>query len=133
VTLKAIRDGIITKARDTAGVQAVLGVPARVYPGPAPAGQAYPYCEVYPITDVPLERLSRGGNNTTWQVDVWYRGEDKDKALEAGDALRAALDKQTLTVTGMTAFLCVYEMGGLVAGGAADLYHYTSRYRVMAE
>jgi hypothetical protein len=131
VTVKAIREAVIAKLKLAAGVQAVFGVnPCRIY-NYAPSGAAFPYAEVRILSDAPLSILAQSGNNTTLTIDVWGKSTDGDDGVEDGaDAIRAALHKQSLTVTGITPFFMVYEFGGTVGG--SDGQHYTTRFRIMS-
>jgi hypothetical protein len=131
MTIKAIREAVITKLAATAGVQTIFGsAPCRIY-NEAPLGAAYPYAEVRILTDEPLPLIARSGNNTTISIDVYAKSTDgADKVEDGGDAIKAALHKQSLTVTGITPFYMAYEFGSMVGG--SDGQHYTSRYRIMS-
>jgi hypothetical protein len=132
MTVKEIREAVITKLQANSGVQAVFGAnPCRVY-NDAPLVGAYPFAEVRILSDAPLDILSRAGNNTTLSIDIYGKSTDGDDGVEDGsDAIKAALHKQTLTVTGQAPFYMVYEFGGYVGG--SDSQHFSSRYRIMSK
>jgi len=129
MTLTEIRKGIYNKLAANAGVKAKLGDPVRIY-NQVPNNPTKPYAVIRSLTDTPWDTLSGVGNNSTFTIDV-YNDESNDASVEdAGDAIKAALHRQSITATGSTVVMCVYEMGGMVGDPDPAVQHYTSRYRI---
>ena len=93
---------------------------------------AKPYAVLRVLTDMPWDTVGAVGDTTTLSFDIYTEGASDGQVEEAGDAVKAALHRQPLTVTGVSVVMMVYEMGGLVGDPDPAVQHYTSRYRILS-
>lgn len=131
MTLSEIRKGIYNKLAANAGVKAKLGDPVRIY-NKVPNTPTKPYARLKILTDAPWDTIGKTGNNTTVTVDVFADNTNDGTVEDAGDAIYAALHRQSITVTGKAVVMCVYELGEIVGDPDPAVQHYTSRYRVLS-
>ena len=60
----------------------------------------FPYISFGPETTAPFNDKGQTGGNTVAQVDVWTRELDLHQCKQICDAVRAAVDRQPLALTG---------------------------------
>jgi Protein of unknown function (DUF3168) len=65
-----------------------------------PASPAYPYVQVWPGFETPVDEECWDRTESTMQIDVWADTAEYIKTKEIAGAIRNALHEKTMTVTG---------------------------------
>lgn len=78
------------------------GAGQRVYSTIPEGSQTYPYVQVWPGFETPIDEDCWDRTESTMQVDVWADTTTYIKTKEIAGAIRNALHEQTLTIAGHT-------------------------------
>jgi hypothetical protein len=114
--LLALQHAMTAAIKGSAGVQAVLGNPARIY-DQVPAMPSFPYASFGPFQALDNGDQCLNGAEIFVQVDVWSRAVGRVEALTIAAVLAPLLDAD-LTITGHE--VVVHELEGLTTQTGAD-------------
>lgn len=96
---RALLSAIRTHAGADAGVKVVLGDPARLHDN-HPKHPVFPFVTIGRVETAAADAADTPGFAHTIALHVWSRQSGKGEALEALEALRAALHDAALTLVG---------------------------------
>ena len=97
-----LQSAIVDKLLADSGVQAVVG--SRVYVLP-PKAPMFPYISIGDNQVLPDKADCIDGTEIFWQIDGWTRDQTGPEDKEISKAVVAALDDQSLTVSGYNAVI----------------------------
>ena len=115
-----------------ASLQALLGNPARVFDRVA-QDSAFPYLVIGEDTTGPFDTKTEDGMEHRLTIHTWsrYRGLKETKQIMA--AVTAALDGQSLSVTGHTLVLLRQEFGATFLDPDGLTRHGVQRFRALTQ
>ena len=76
---------------------------------------------------------TKTGNQTTVKIDVFADFTHDGTVEDVGDAIKAALHRQNITITDLEQSWYYYELGEVVPDPDPNVQHYTSRYRIITQ
>lgn len=100
-----LQAAIVGKLKNDAGVQAVVGNPARVY-DEVPPNPTFPYISLGDNQVLPDKADCIDGQEVFWQIDGWARDPTFPVTKKISKAVVAALDDQAIVVTGYAVVVC---------------------------
>lgn len=96
-----LQAAIVGTLKNNAGIQAVVGNPARVY-DEVPNNPMFPYISLGDNQVLPDKAECIDGTEIFWQIDAWARDPTFPMVKKIAKAIVAALDDQDITVSGYT-------------------------------
>jgi hypothetical protein len=128
----ALAAAIRTAAANDAGVQALLGDPARVHDEPPPDA-VFPYVTFGRMESRPAEVSGAQAIEHMITLHVWSRYGGRAEALEVIGALRSALHNAALAVEGRRLVLLFVSFTDVFRSGDARTTHGVMRLRAVTE
>ena len=111
--------------KNAAAVTAIVGTGdnARIYPLRLPQKLAFPAITYQQITNVPTNQKDAvsGFDKVYFDVDCWSK--DYDQVIALGAAVRAALDRITITSQGETVNMIVFQREVDGFDNNAEIFH----------
>lgn len=103
-SLNAVKVGLLAKLQADATLPSLLsGGSASIFDAPAPEGQDAPYVVFQKMTGVPARTFgTRAWDDTVFMVKGITQGPSKATGGSIAERIDAALDLQTLTISGAT-------------------------------
>jgi hypothetical protein len=117
---------------DNAGVQVLLGDPARVYDEP-PQDAVFPYVTLGRSESRAADASGADALEHTVTLHVWSRYGGRAETLDVIGALRAALHNAPLTIEGRRLVLLLVTFTDVFRSGDARTTHGVVRLRVITE
>lgn len=100
-----LQAAIVGKLKNDAGIQAVVGNPARVY-DEVPMNPTFPYISIGDNQVLPDDADCIDGTEVFWQIDGWARDPTFPMTKKISKAIVAALHNQEITVSGYAVIVC---------------------------
>jgi hypothetical protein len=129
---RALAAAIRTAALADAGVQALLGVPARIYDEPA-GDVTFPYATLGRVESRPLDAAAAAAEEHFVTLHVWSRYGGRAEALDVIGALRTALHGAALAVAGRRLVLIFVQFADVFRAGDGRTTHGVLRLRAVTE
>lgn len=132
-------DAIYAVLRNDAGMIAILpysdGKAAVFDDNNVPIGLAPPYVVLGESVSTPRNVFGKKGLEVVATIHGWSERKGKDEILKMHDAVFNALDYVTLTLTGFTDIVCLYDSGQIIPDSTTSIlkWHMTDRYRIITE
>ncbi|MBL8548384.1 MAG: DUF3168 domain-containing protein [Hyphomonadaceae bacterium] len=129
---RALGAAIRAAATADAGVQAVLGDPARMHDD-HPPDAVFPYATFGGFQSRPADSASQAALEHVVTLHVWSRHGGRAEALEALGALRGALHDQALSLSGHRLVLLHAVFADAFRAGDGQTTHGILRLRAITE
>lgn len=98
-----------------------------------PQGAPYPYVEIGESTLVNDDTKSEDGEEHTLTLHHWSRGKGRAEVKQMMSDAQAALHRQTLTLTGYSAWPVTVEFAQALRDADGQTYHGVQRLRVRTQ
>jgi hypothetical protein len=131
-SLAALQDALYAALASSAALQALIGVPARVFDH-VPDGTAFPYVEIGEVSARRFDSASRNGLDCTVTLNVWSRYSGRREAKQILDAIYAVLHDGSLSVAGNAHVLTSFQSAETKRDDDGLTYHGLVKYRVIVQ
>lgn len=133
----ALQAGIYTTLTEDAGLIALIGdggspERARIFDRPSP-DSTFPYVTIGNLTALPWDTKTSDGMEATVQIDVWSKHKGMSEAAAIMDAIVAALDDQSFSVSGHTLINCRMTFSEMLDDPDGLTRHGVQHYRMVTQ
>lgn len=126
----ALQQAVFSALSGDAGVQALVGNPARVFDH-VPENTEFPYVTVGEATAVDGSTMAKDGQRHTITLHVWSRARGRKETKQVLAAIHDVLHKGALTIAGHVHAGTVFEFTDTFLDPDGLTYHGVARYRTV--
>jgi len=128
----ALQKAIIAALAADTALQALIGVPARVYDEP-PRNTAFPYVTLGASTIADWDTSSDRGHEHAFMFHIWSRHGGHKEARAILGAIEGVLHTGTLPLEDHVLINLRFEFGDIFRDGDGETIHAVMRYRAVTE
>ncbi len=115
-----------------AGVQTLLGVPARVFDH-VPQGSDFPYLVIGEATTGPFDTMTEPGMEHRLAIHSWSRHRGLKETKQIMAAVVDTLDQKSLSLSGHALILLRFEFGATLLDPDGLTRHGVQRFRALTQ
>lgn len=128
----ALQQAVFATLSNDSGVQALLGATPRIYDA-VPRDSTFPYAVIGDGTETDWSTATETGSEHQIAIHVWSRSTGHMEAKEIAEAIRAALDGASLSITGQTLIDIRYLDTDHARASDGETYRASLRFRAVLE
>jgi len=128
----ALQQAVFATLSADSAVQAMLGDPPRIYDA-VPRDAVFPYAVIGDGGESDWSTATEPGSEHMLTVHVWSRAPGHKESKEIAEAIRAALDGASLTITGQTLIDIRYLDTDYARASDGETYRASLRFRAVLE
>ncbi len=132
VSLFAAQESVYGALTNDAGVQALLGDPARVYDS-VPAAAIYPYATLGDVLIREFDTKDQTGFEQTVVLHIWSRYRGRKELKDIMQAIYDVLHNGALTVTGANFVSCAFQQASTTLDNDGLTLHGVMRFRLIVQ
>jgi len=128
----AVQDALYTALAGDAGIQALLGSPARIYDHVQPDA-TFPFITLGATQAEPYDTVDHGGMSQRVALHVWSRQRGRKETKMILDALYQRLHHGVLTIAGQKLVLCRFISAEALLDDDGLTYHGLAQYQIITQ
>lgn len=128
----ALQKAMVSALAADAGVQALVGSPARIYDD-APRNTVFPYITIGASTIADWDTSTERGHEHAFMLHIWSRHGGHKQARAILGAVESVLHTAPLTLEDHALINLRFEFGDIFRDGDGETIHAVMRYRAVTE